>query len=70
MQRTIIRTYPEPRILDDLLTNSKYCSMYTKKNLFFSIITANERLDNDFASLKVIAYPLQDPIKNLIGYPE
>lgn len=33
-------------------------------------ITANGQLAYGFAHRKAISYPLQDPIKNIIGYPE
>jgi hypothetical protein len=33
-------------------------------------ITANGQLAYGFANRKAISYPLQNPIKNIIGYPE
>ena len=35
-----------------------------------NIQTANEYLVNTFARGKAYSYPLQDPIKNIICYPE
>lgn len=67
--RNDIKWYPDKQYANPVW--SKFTFVHNPP-IFYPVlsITANGYPAHGFAICKAISYPLQDPIKNLIGHPE
>ena len=70
MRNLIITHYQHIKVFRELLSHNFSQDFYPNDFKPGYPITANGTLADGFGSRKAISYPLQNPIKNIICYPE